>query len=101
MASITMGRNPTTGKLRRAYFYGKTHQEAADQLAKALSDLSRGTLIAPHQLTLGQWLETWLREYKQPQVRPFTLDNYERVVRVHLIPALGNLPLKDLCADHV
>ena len=26
MASITMGRNPETGQLKRAYFYGKTRK---------------------------------------------------------------------------
>jgi integrase len=51
MASITIGRDPTTGKLKRAYFYGKTRQEAADQLARALGDLSRRSFVAPHKLT--------------------------------------------------
>jgi integrase len=47
MASITIGRDPATGRLKRVYFYGKTRQVAADQLAHALSDLGRGTFIAP------------------------------------------------------
>jgi integrase len=101
MASLTIGRNPTTGKLKRAYFYGKTRQEAADQLARALSDLGRGLFVAPHKLTVGEWLNTWLREYKQPRVRPLTFDNYERVIRCHLIPALGHIPLQDLRPQHV
>lgn len=101
MASITIGRNPETGRLKRAYFYGKTRQEASDQLAKALSDLSRGTFVAPQKLTVGQWLDTWLREYKGGSVRPLTLDNYERYIRCHLAPALGHIPLKDLRPEHV
>src|SRR5688500_15445936 len=48
MASITIGRNPETGKPKRAYFYGKTRQEASDQMAHALSDLGRGAFVAPH-----------------------------------------------------
>jgi hypothetical protein len=28
MASITIGCDPATGKLKRTYFYGKTRQEA-------------------------------------------------------------------------
>jgi len=93
MASMTIGRDRTTGKLKRACFYGKTRQAAADQLSHALSDLGRGTFIATQKLTLGQWLETWLQEYKRPKVRPLTFDNYERIMRCHLIPALGHLSL--------
>jgi integrase len=60
VASITVGHDPVTGKLKRTSFYGKTRQDAADQLAHALSDLGRGTFVTPHKLTVGQWLETWL-----------------------------------------
>jgi integrase len=62
MAQMTIGRDPATGKLKRTYFYGKTRQEAADQLAKALSDVSRGSFVAPHKIlnrTTRHWY-TWL-----------------------------------------
>lgn len=49
MASITIGRDPATGKPKRAWFYGKTRQEAADQLVKALRDKGQGLLVAPPQ----------------------------------------------------
>jgi integrase len=101
MARITIGRHPTTGTLQRLHFYGKTRQEVADQMAKALSDRGRGHFIAPHKITVGEWLITWLHQYKAPRVRPLTFDNYERVIRVHLVPAYGRLPLKHLSADHI
>jgi Phage integrase, N-terminal SAM-like domain len=101
MASITIGRDPATGKLKRASFYGKTRQEAADQLANALSDMNRGTFVAQQKLTVGQWLDTWLQEYKRPKVRPLTFDSYKHIVRCHLIPALGHLPMKELRPEHV
>src|SRR6266568_4062520 len=52
MASITIGRDPTTGKLKRAWFYGKTRQEAAASLAKALRDRGQGVFVTPHKMTL-------------------------------------------------
>jgi integrase len=98
---ITTGRDPATGKLMRVSFYGKTRQEAADRLARALSDLGRGTFVAPHKLTVGDWLDAWLRDYKQPHLRPVSFDSYEMLVRCHVKPALGHLPLKDLRPDQV
>src|SRR5262244_2607133 len=101
MASITIGRDPATGKLKRASFYGKTRHEAAEHLAKALRDKGHGVFVAPHRLTLGEWLHTWLHDYKKPKVRATTFDAYETLMRRHLIPVLGHIPLKDLRPDHL
>ena len=76
MAQITIGRDPETGKPKRATFYAKTRQAAAEQLAKALRENQQGIFVAPHKLTLGAWLDTWLQEYKKPKLRPITFDSY-------------------------
>ena len=100
-ASITIGRDPQTGKLKRAWFYGKTRQEAAEKLAAALRDNHRGAFVAPHKLTLGEWLDTWLWEYKHPKLRPITFDSYEMLVRHHLRPGIGHMTLRDLRPEHL
>ena len=64
MAQISIGRNPQTGKFKRSTFYGKTRKEVADKLAKALRDQQQGIFVEPHKLTLGEWLDKWLWEYK-------------------------------------
>ena len=57
MAQITIGRDSATGKPKRATFYGKTRQEVADKLTKALRERQQGTFVAPHKLTLGNgWI---------------------------------------------
>jgi integrase len=101
MARLTIGRDRATGKLRRLCLYGRTRQEVADQLARALSDVGRGSFVAPHKLTVGEWLDVWLRDYKRPSIRPVTLDSYATMVRVHLKPALGQIPLQALRPDQV
>jgi integrase len=101
MAQVTIGRDPATGKPQRATFYGKTRQEVADKLTKALRDKQQGTFVAPHKLTLGEWLQTWLWEYKAPRVRPATFAGYEMIVRRHLSPALGHIALQDLRPEHI
>src|SRR5215467_3296932 len=76
MAQVTIGRDAKTGKPKRATFYGKTRQEVADKLTKALRERQQGTFVAPHKLTLGEWLDTWLWDYKRPGIRAATLTNY-------------------------
>jgi integrase len=101
MARITVGRDPATGKLKRVCFYGKTRQDVATQLTRALHDHDRGTLVTQHKLTLGEWLDMWLKDYKASSLRPISYDSYEMLVRHHLKPMLGHIPLKDLRPDHV
>jgi integrase len=98
---VSIGRDPQTGKLKRATFYGKTRQEVADKLTKALREKQQGIFVAPHTMTLGEWLDTWLQKYKKPRVRPSTFDSYEMLVRRHLKPALGHIALTDLRPEHV
>ena len=101
MAQVTIGRDPATGTLKRATFYGKTRQDVADKLTKALVEKNQGTLVVQHRLTLGQWLTTWLTDYKKPKIRPLTFDGYDVIVHRHLTPALGHITLKDLRPEHL
>jgi len=52
-------------------------------------------------MTVGTWLDTWLHDYKKPEVRATTFNNYETLIRRHLKPALGHLLLKDLRPEHL
>ena len=100
-AMLTVGRDPKNGKLKRAYFYGKTRKEVDYKLTKAKHDNSRGTFVARHKVTVGEWLDTWLWEYKKPGLRPITFDSYEMIIRRHLKPELGNISLLDLRPEYV
>lgn len=99
-AAATVGRKED-GRPKRVFFYGKTRQEVADKLCNALNDLRRGTFVEPGKLTVAEWLDIWLTEYKRPSIRPTTYDSYEMIVRCHLKPAIGSLKLKELRPEHL
>ena len=46
--------------------------------------------------TLEEWLKTWLFTYKKNAVRATTFEQYETVLRVHAIPALGDIKVAEL-----
>ncbi|NSW83570.1 MAG: site-specific integrase [Syntrophothermus sp.] len=100
-AQITVGRDPDTGKPKRVTFYGKTRQEVAEKLARALNDVKQGTFMEPSRLTVGEWLDIWLNDYKRLDLRPTTWESYEVMVRCHLKPAIGHLALRDLRPEHL
>lgn len=46
-------------------------------------------------------MESWLRDYAAGAVAPTTLESYTHLVRGHLNPALGHLPLARLSAQAI
>lgn len=55
----------------------------------------------PTQTTLSEWLKNWLDIYVKPTVKDFTYDSYFSICNNHIIPAIGNIKLKDLRTIHI
>jgi integrase len=89
------------GKRRRKYFYGDTRREVQAQLTKALRDQQQGLPVVAERQTVQQFLEQWLRDVVQPNLRPSTYTSYEVLVRVHIVPVLGRIPLAQLTPQQV
>ena len=86
---------------KRKTLYGKTRQEVATKLAKALSDREGGLVFDASSLKLGDYLDRWLVDSVRGTVRQRTWERYEQIARVHIKPALGRLKLKSLTPVHV
>ncbi|MDL1888955.1 integrase [Nitrospirales bacterium NOB] len=70
--------DPATGKLKRIQKWKTvrgTKKEAQAELTNMLHNLSRGQVISPSRMTLGEWLEEWLKSAIQPHKRLRTYGN--------------------------
>lgn len=94
------GYNPETGKQIQRSVYGKTKRETRQKLNKVLNDIQEGTYIEPTSMTVSEWLDIWLRDYKI-NLRPATWASYEQHVRVHLKPILGKIKLNRLAPHQI
>ncbi|MDP9408204.1 MAG: site-specific integrase [Actinomycetota bacterium] len=56
---------------------------------------------AGRPLTLGEYLETWLRDTLPGTVRPSTAASYASLTRQHIVPTLGHHRLDRLTAVHI
>ena len=74
-ARITTGFDPGTGRQKQRSFSGKTQKEVREKMHAALVDLNNHQYQEPSNMTLGEWLEIWEREYLNG-VKPFTKLNY-------------------------
>ena len=48
------------------------------------------------KVTVGEFLQRWLKDYAMPNTRPRTAERYESDIRLHITPALGHLRLARL-----
>ena len=96
----TVGYDPETGKQIMRSVYAKTKREVREKLNKTLTDIQEGTYIEPTSITVGEWLDTWLKEYKI-NLRLETKASYEMHIRIHLKPDLGKIRLNKLTTHQI
>ena len=53
-------------------------------------------LTEDSSITLGEWLERWLNEYKKPILRPSTYAGYSKDIANHILPFLGSKRITQL-----
>jgi len=89
------------GRRIRRSLLARTRTEVRDKLQAALRGEASGLPLPAERMTVGTFLDQWLRESVRPTVRPRTYVSYAGIVRVHLAPRLGHLPLARLTPQQV
>jgi integrase len=84
------------GKVARRTVYGRTRKEASDKLATMLARATNGLPAVEASTKVGAYLEQWLEDVVQPQVRRRTYEAYRTCVERHITPALGKKQLRNL-----
>jgi integrase len=80
--------------------YFKMQSEARIWLQSTRTQIQDGLTLAGAQTFLKDFLEHWLKSYAS-SVRPNTIRSYAGVIQYHILPALGNIKLKDLSIDRI
>lgn len=98
MARVDLGWQD--GRRRRKTYYGRTRADVAAKLTKALRAVQQGGTLGDERQTLGQFLARWIESVRS-SLRAKTHHSYAQLVRLHLLPGLGQLRLGRLQPEHV
>lgn len=94
--------DPKTGKVKRNqqyYTFKGTKEEAKRKATELEYAIDHGDYVEPNKITFGEWMDEWLKTIvSSGKRRPRTIETYESVIRVHIKPALGDIPLQKLQA---
>ena len=70
--------------------YARTQKELTEKLHQNIERYQDVELTEDSRMTLGEWLDRWLTEYKAGTVRPGTLKSYRCYIEYYIKPQLGD-----------
>jgi integrase len=75
-----------------------TKKEAQEQAAKIVAQYASGQYVDQDKQTVAQFAERWLRDWAAGDVSNKTYSRYEELLRVHVVPRIGAIPIQRLRA---
>lgn len=99
--TIDTGRDAQGKRQRKFVNVRGTKADADRQLRELLTHLEGGLSLHSSRSTVGEFLNSWLSVYAEPNTSARTVQGYRGVVSRYLTPHLGNLPLSKLTPQHV
>ena len=85
----------------RKSLYASTYTEIVKKLRQAEYTDDKKLNSYDDSMTVNKWFEVWLDTFKKQKCRDTTLAAYERMFRIWISPAIGEMKLKDLTPVHV
>lgn len=94
--NLDFGIDPDTGKqVKKTQTFAKLTQARA-ALRKHETARDAGQTVLPNDLTLSQWLTTWMNDVVKLNLESTTVYHYQLMIDKHISPALGSVPLQKL-----
>jgi integrase len=85
-------------------FSGSTAAAKA-KLRELLTSADRGEHVEPDKVTLAQWVDQWVKAgcpgRKQKRGSKKTVERYDELLKVHVLPVLGDRPLQKLASTEI
>jgi integrase len=101
--TVSLGKDTATGKyVRSRETIEGTKKDAERKRTEMLRALDTGSYVKPTKMSVGEFLERWLRDYVGANIQKAkSREFYTSIVRVHLIPAMGSIALTRLTPARV
>jgi hypothetical protein len=93
---LDLGKGPDGKRIRKWHSGYRTKKDAERARVELLAKVGQGAYVEPSKVTVAAFLrDHWLPGLRS-QVRPSTWAEHKSKVEVHLVPAIGHVPLQRL-----
>src|SRR3954471_12827432 len=97
---ITVG-TKANGKPDRRHRTAKTRSEVVKKIRELEVRRETGTITGVNCDTVEAWLAHWLPNIAARRVRERTLESYESMIRMHIVPHIGGQRIDKLQPEHL
>lgn len=88
------------GTKKRIQGTGKEKKDALASFMKKYYSYLNGTYVDKSKITVKQWAEQWLTNYKKVSLSPATMALYKSLLKNHVFPVIGSLNLQRVTRDN-
>ena len=92
---ILIGYHPD-GRRKLKNIYGGTIREVEKKERTLREKIDNRELIDADKMNFSEWADNWLKTYKRDNVTYNTYKMYKNAVETHLVPVIGDIPLKNI-----
>jgi hypothetical protein len=101
VGQVLYGYGPDGKPIRKAVL-GKDREEISVKVSKKTYEAACGLRLSdPTRMSVGEYILGWVMRFKRAEINARTLEWYIGLVKTHIIPAFGELPLQKLTTYHV
>ena len=94
-------RDDTTGETIKKTFTRNSRKLALNSGKKWKSEMQAGLTQSSKTLTVENWINTWLNDYKRPQLRQKSYEKYTASLLPYVVPSLGKKYLQKVTTHDV
>ncbi len=88
-------------KGERHSLYDRNLNELQKKMTDLRYELQHGFYVKETNLTMDDWFNTWLEDYKKDSVKYGTYSLYQRSYRLYIQKPLGKMKLSEVRPDHI
>lgn len=98
---VELGRDEQGNRIRKKKRGFKRKKDAETAMIEVMDEFNKnGKYNEPSKMLFGEYINSWF-DKKKKSVGEQTQILYESIIRVHIVPALGEVPLSKLTAFHI
>lgn len=91
---LEFGKDEHGKRIQKWYSGYRLEKQARDAMNDMIAEYRNGGFVAPDDLTVGQWLDTWLRDWCN-HIKPYTRRGYEDTAE-QVKAEIADVPLQKL-----
>ncbi len=88
-------------EIKQLYMYNRNLKALIKERNDRIYESEHGIFVKETNITVTDWFNTWMKEYKLNSVKTGTYTNYERVFDLYIKNEIGSRKISNIRPEHI